>query len=373
MIATRRRCGSDPATFRLSSLNVVGLCDVMIRFFVLGLCAALITLVPALRIAVGLLLVAWVAYANGSNDVSKAIATLVGSGTTSYRRAVVWGSAATVLGAGLSALTGTALVATFSSGLIAHQPTLAFSTAVMVGTAAWVLLSSRFGLPVSTTHALTGSIVFAGAFAFGAEHVRWATLIQRVALPLVLSPLIGAGLAVVMIMLLKRVNLSRGRRPLHWLSAGATAAARGLNDAPKLGGLGALLFQTVLASRPSATQALALTLLIAVAMGAGSYVGGLRVTETLGEKVTRMDDREGFAANLTTSALVTSAALSGLPGSTTHISGGAIMGIGAQARDGRVNLRVIREILLAWAVTVPAAGAIAVASWLLATRIAGPV
>ncbi len=333
----------------------------------------MIALVPALRLAVGSFLVAWVAYANGSNDVSKSIATLVGSGITSYRRAIAWGTATTMLGAGLSALTGAALLATFSSGLIAHQPTLAFATAATVGTAAWVLLSTRFGLPVSTTHALTGSIVVAGAFAFGAEQVRWPTLMQRVAFPLVASPLIALVLAVPLIMLLKRVRPSRGFSPLHWLSAGTTAAARGLNDAPKLTALGALLFQTVLGAKRSAIQALGITLLIAVAMGAGSYVAGLRVTETLAEKVTRMDDREGFAANLTTSALVTTAAFGGLPGSTAQVSGGAIMGIAAQARDGRVNMRTIKEVLLAWAVTVPGAGVIAVTCWLLITALVGRI
>jgi PiT family inorganic phosphate transporter len=150
-----------------------------------------------------------------------------------------------------------------------------------------------------------------------------------------------------------------------------TAAARGLNDVPKLAGLGALLFQTVLGSKPSLSQALSITLLIAVAMGAGSYIAGLRVTNTLSKKITPMDDREGFAANFATSVLVTAAALSGLPGSTTHVSGGAIMGIAAEARDGRANTRVIKEMLLAWAVTVPGAGALALASLFLTTAVVG--
>jgi len=354
-----------------SRLNVAGLCDVAVRFMGLGSGAAAMALVPALRIPVGLLLVAWVAYANGSNDVSKAIATLVGSGVSNYRRAIIWGTATTFLGAALSALTGTALVATFSNGLVAHRPTLAFASAAIVGTAGWVLLSTRFGLPVSTTHALTGSIVVTGAFAFGLEQVRWAALLQRVALPLVASPLIGLVLAAALILLLKVTRLRRSRGPLHWLSAGATATARGLNDAPKLAALGALLFLTVLGSKPSATQTLAITLLIAVAMGLGSYVAGSRVTETLGMKVTRMDDREGFAANLATSALVTTAAFNGLPVSTTHVSGGAIMGIAAEARDGRLNLHVTRQMVLAWVVTVPTAGAIALMGWLLAAALPG--
>lgn len=352
-------------TLRMSGLDVAALCDVAVRFLGLGLGVALIVLVPALRIPTGLLLIAWVAYANGANDVSKTIATLVGGGLTNYRGAIAWGTATTVLGAGLSGLTGAALAATFSTGLVAHQPTLAFATAATVGTTGWVLLSTRFGLPVSTTHALTGSIVMAGAFAFGPEQVRWAALLQRVALPLIVSPTIGLVLSILLILLLKPARLRRGRLALHWLSGGATAVARGLNDAPKLGAIAGLLFVTVLGSKPSATQAIGITLLIAAAMGAGSYIGGLRVTETLGERVTRMDDREGFAANLATAVLVTTAAFNGLPVSTTHVSGGAITGIGAEARDGRLNLGLVRKVLLAWAVTVPGAGTIALLSLIL--------
>ncbi|MGH7166143.1 MAG: inorganic phosphate transporter, partial [Nitrospiraceae bacterium] len=106
-------------------------------------------------------LVLALAFANGTNDVSKAIATLVGSGVTNYRAAIAWGTVWTVVGAGASALVATAMVTTFSSGLIepgvATPPELALS--VLVGSMVWVLLASRTGLPVSTTHALTGAIV----------------------------------------------------------------------------------------------------------------------------------------------------------------------------------------------------------------------
>jgi inorganic phosphate transporter, PiT family len=91
-------------------------------------------------------------------------------------------------------------------------------------------------------------------------------------------------------------------------------------------------------------------------MGLGSLIAGQRVTETLATKVTPMDDREGTAANVCTAVLVTTAALRGLPVSTTHVSSGSIIGIGAEARDGRLNLRVIRDMALAWVVTLPAAG-----------------
>ncbi|MBA2484982.1 MAG: inorganic phosphate transporter, partial [Nitrospira sp.] len=111
-----------------------------------------------------LLLVMALAYANGTNDVSKAIATLVGSGVTNYRTAIIWGTAWTVAGAGLSALMADAMLKTFIVGLIqpgiATPPALAL--AIFIGSMGWVLIASRTGLPVSTTHALTGALVGAG-------------------------------------------------------------------------------------------------------------------------------------------------------------------------------------------------------------------
>ncbi|MGQ0696087.1 MAG: inorganic phosphate transporter, partial [Nitrospiraceae bacterium] len=107
------------------------------------------------------LLVLALAYANGTNDVSKAVATLVGSGVTNYRAAILWGAIWTIVGAGVSAYIASAMVKTFSHGLIQTGTTIqpVVALAVLNGALAWVLFSSRTGLPVSTTHALTGAIV----------------------------------------------------------------------------------------------------------------------------------------------------------------------------------------------------------------------
>ncbi|TAJ26081.1 MAG: inorganic phosphate transporter, partial [Nitrospirae bacterium] len=135
-------------------------------------------------------LVLALAFANGTNDVSKAIATLVGSGITNYRTAILWGTSWTMFGACAAALVATAMVKTFSSGLIelglTAPPALALS--VLIGAIGWVLVASRFGLPVSTTHALTGAIVGAGLVAFGGHGLIWPAITGKIALPLLLSP-----------------------------------------------------------------------------------------------------------------------------------------------------------------------------------------
>ena len=141
-------------------------------------------------------LVLVLAFANGTNDVSKAIATLVGSGVTNYRTAIAWGTLWTIVGAAIAAFVATAMVKTFSSGLI--QPGLAIPSvlapAILSGALLWVLFASRTGLPVSTTHALIGSLLGAGLVAFGTDGLIWATVMKKIALPLLISPFLSFGL-----------------------------------------------------------------------------------------------------------------------------------------------------------------------------------
>jgi PiT family inorganic phosphate transporter len=327
---------------------------------------ALLGRVESARLPIGLTLVAVLAFANGANDVSKAVATLVGSGVASYRRALAWGSVTTLVGALISAATGSALVATFSTKVLDTTGlSFALSIGFLVGTLGWVLLATKIGMPVATTHALTGSIVVAGAFSLGLDRIHWDALGGKVVKPLLLSPFIGAGAAIVLALAFLVVRAARRElRAVHWLSSGATAAARGMNDAPKIAALGILVLEAV-RHTPSHRDQLWIAFLVAAAMTLGSWVAGRRVTRTLGERVTVLDDRDGTAANIVTATLVTLAAERGLPVSTTHVSSGAIIGVGAARRQKRLNRRVVGEMVLAWIVTIPAAGAIATLAWLV--------
>ncbi len=328
-----------------------------------------------LLLPVGLVLMVALAYANGANDVSKAIATLVGSGVTNYRRAIAWGTACTVLGGAGSALLAAALIGTFTKGFIAasvHQSER-FALAVLVGALLWVVLATRLALPVSTTHAITGALVTVGAVAYGAGNVQWRTLVQKVAIPLALSPVLALALALVVYLAL-RLTLARlsprALNVLHWLSSGTASFARGLNDTPKIVALGVAFY--LIAQHSAHYQAPPwLFALVALGMGVGSLVGGWAVTTTLAEKVTRMDHTEGGAANLTTAVLVAAASNLGLPVSTTHVSSGAIIGIGLREGIGRVRWRVVRDMVLAWLVTLPAAGILGVAAYYLLLLVRG--
>lgn len=367
-------------------------------------------------------LVLALAFANGTNDVSKAIATLIGSGVTNYRTAIAWGTAWTMIGASLSAFVATAMVKTFSTGLLqpgqSVPPTLALG--VLAGAITWVLVASRTGLPVSTTHALTGAIAGAGVMAFGTAGLVWSAIATKIALPLLLSPLLALTASLLLHPILRFVATrwegsclcvlpasralvtidSRGLTrtlfqtaafgqpvvavpiscdraglngvevsldSVHWLSSGLTSLARGTNDAPKIAAM--LLLGTATASWPNPFVQMAAFGGVAVAMGLGSYFGGLRVTEVLAEKVTRMDHAEGLSANLTTSTLVLTSGWLGLPVSTTHVSSSAIIGIGLLKGMNAVRWNTVRDMVLAWIVTLPAAGLLACFAFLLLDRL----
>ncbi|MGQ0812773.1 MAG: inorganic phosphate transporter [Nitrospiraceae bacterium] len=368
------------------------------------------------------LLVLALAFANGTNDVSKAIATLVGSGVTNYRVAIVWGTAWTIVGAGVSAFVASAMVKTFSSGLIQPgiviHPTVAL--AVLIGAMAWVFLASRTGLPVSTTHALTGAIIGTGLIAFSSDGLIWPAIAKKIALPLLLSPLLALTVSIMIhpamrllatrwegaclcLMSASRAlvaidasgstrtlfqatgfwqpvvavpaqcdrvglhGLTVGLNSIHWISSGLASLARGTNDAPKI--VAMLLLGSTMASWPSTFFQLAAFGGVALAMGLGSYFGGLRVTEVLAEKVTRMDHIEGLSANLTTSSLVMVSATMGLPVSTTHVSSSAIIGIGLLKGLNAVRWMTVRDMVLAWVVTLPVSAVLACVTYFILTKL----
>ena len=362
-------------------------------------------------------LVLLLAFANGTNDVSKSIATLVGSGVSHYSRAIAWGTTWTVAGAGLSAFVATSMVKTFSTGFLPPDITIQSSLALSVlsGSIAWVLFASRTGLPVSTTHALTGSLIGTGLLAYGPERLIWSGLVSKIALPLLLSPFLALMVALLLYPSVRfvaarwegsciclvptyraliTINAQGGTKTLyqasgvgppiaavpahcarnglagvaigldsrHWLSSGLTALARGANDTPKIAAM--LLLGGMAGSWPSSSIQLATFGGATLAMGIGSYWGGRRVTEVLAEKVTTMTHVEGLAANLTTSSLVLTSASLGLPVSTTHLSSSAIVGIGLLHGWKTVRWRTVRDMALAWIVTLPASGLFAATAYL---------
>ncbi|HEY5648259.1 MAG TPA: inorganic phosphate transporter, partial [Nitrospiria bacterium] len=146
---------------------------------------------------IGAFLVGLLAFANGSNDVSKGIATLVGSGVADVRAALRWGTFWTFIGGLLGLVFSLALVKTFTKGVLAvpmEAMSAAVPLAVTLGAIGWVLAASRISMPVSTTHAITGALCGTGLAAWGMNGVQWITLSQKIILPLAVSPLLALGL-----------------------------------------------------------------------------------------------------------------------------------------------------------------------------------
>lgn len=162
-------------------------------------------------------------------------------------------------------------------------------------------------------------------------------------------------------------GIAVGLDSIHWCSSGLASLARGTNDAPKIAAM--LLLGSALASWPSVAAQSAAIINVAVAMGLGSYFGGLRVTTGLAEKVTQMSHSEGLSANLTTSSLVFVSALMGLPVSTTHVSSSAIIGIGLLKGVSAVRWTTVRDMVLAWIVTLPASALFSALAYVLLTRL----
>lgn len=350
----------------------------------------------------------FLAYANGANDNFKGVATLYGSKTSSYHRTLMWATLTTALGSIMALyLAGQLIIIFQGKGLVPEEVIQMqnFSLAVGISAALTVMLATFFSLPVSTTHALIGALAGVGWIS-SETGINWVKLSEEFFLPLIGGPLISIALAFIVYPLFKKLReffkieqetcFCLGKRviatvpkhvstkeefvnnfsefgvlpeaiiksqiycrfsysghivgisarkildALHYLSSGFVCFARGLNDTPKITAL------LLIGSRSD----LNLSILL---VGAFIMIGGLihskRIAETMGKKVTEMNPGQAFTANLITGLMVFGASKMGLPVSTTHVSCGAIFGIGAVSK--KLNIHILMQILVAWITTLP--------------------
>lgn len=358
---------------------------------------SLLVLVPALLLA----------YSNGANDNFKGVATLFGSATCDYRRALVWATLTTGAGSLTALMLSHGLIQAFSGKGLVPDEVLAFRPfplAVALSAALTVLAATRVGFPISTTHALVGSLVGAGWMA-SAQGINFGKLGGAFFLPLLSSPLLAAVSAVALYPLFRSARLALGvtkescvclvgepslspvsceiasaalaapplQQPipcvvvgtpatcteryegtvagvsaqsaldaLHYVSAGAVGFARGLNDTPKIAAV--MIAGAALPPQYSVAS-------IAAVMALGGWLNARRVAETMAHKVTAMNHGQGFTANLITATVVLLASAFGIPVSTTHVSCGALFGIGGVTKQAR--WKTITAILAAWITTLP--------------------
>jgi PiT family inorganic phosphate transporter len=300
-------------------------------------------------------------YTNGFHDAANAIATSVSTRALTPRVALVLAAVMNFVGA----LLGQKVAHTVSDTIdtqgfsVAHGLTIVMCG--LLGAITWNLTTWWFGLPSSSSHALIGGL--GGAALAAGATVHWQTILDKVVIPMVVSPLAGFTLAFLLMLTfmwaLRRANpkrVSRTFRMLQPVSAAALALGHGLQDAQKT--MGVIFLALLTTGHASADDRLPLWVVVAAgaAISAGTYAGGWRIMRTMGRKIIDLDPPRGFAAETVgASVLYTTAYVFEAPISTTHTITSAIMGVGATRRLSAVRWGMARSIVTAWILTFPMA------------------
>ena len=307
-------------------------------------------------------------YINGFHDTANSIATSVATRALDPRAAIAMATAFNFIGA----FAGTAVAKTIGAGLVEEATsTQGVIAAALIGAIAWNLLTWYFGLPSSSSHALIGGLFGATLISAGPAAFKIQGILEKVLFPMIASPLIGFLVAFGLIITLFWVFIRAPRRPmttvfrrLQIVSAGFMAFSHGSNDAQKTMGIITLaLFSGGLLS--SVEVPWWVIVVAATAISLGTAVGGWRIMHTMGHRVVKLEPVHGFAAETTAASVIITAAHFGMPVSTTHVISSAIMGVGSARGVHGVRWGVARTILIAWIITIPAAGTVAALSWLL--------
>jgi phosphate/sulfate permease len=306
-------------------------------------------------------------YTNGFHDAANAIATSISTRALTPRVALAMAAVFNVVGA----LISTEVAKTVGGGIIdppQHRGGLVILLAALIGAIAWNLGTWYFGLPSSSSHALIGGLI--GAALAGSETVKWDGIVEKVLIPMVVSPLVGFGLSyafmVGLMWAFSRANAVRVNRGFRWAqiaSAATMSFGHGTQDAQKT--MGVIALTLVVSGHLGAGDDIPLWVILAAAgaIAAGTYSGGWRIMRTLGRRIFSLTPASGFAAQTVASGVMLATANYGLPVSTTHVISSSVMGVGATRRFSAVRWGVAGNIVFAWILTIPAAATVAALVW----------
>jgi PiT family inorganic phosphate transporter len=317
-------------------------------------------------------------FINGFHDAANSIATVVSTRVLSPGVAVAWAAffnfiAAFGGGVKVANTMGTGVI---QFGMLKSQGThtvLAVIFAALLGAIVWNLLTWWWGLPSSSSHALAGGLIGATLPALGLAGLV-AEGIAKIALFIVLSPLIGMLLGTAMMVLTSWIvhrrtpgQVDKWFRRLQLVSSGIFSYSHGTNDAQKtMGIIAVVLYGTIWANRPFHIPFWVI-LICHAAIGLGTAVGGWRIVRTMGHSLTKLQPIGGFCAETGGGVTILAISRLGIPVSTTHTITGAIVGVGATKGTRAVRWGVAGRIVWAWVLTIPAAAAVAAAVF-IATR-----
>jgi PiT family inorganic phosphate transporter len=326
----------------------------------------------ALPYLVGLIAVALLFdFLNGLHDAANSIATIVSTRVLRPQYAVLWAAffnfiAFLFFGLHVAQTLGTGII---DAGIV--DPRVIFSA--LIGAIVWNVVTWIFGIPSSSSHALIGGLVGAGTAKAGFSAVVWSGLVKTSA-AIVLSPLLGFVLALLLVLIVSWTcvratpfGVDRSFRILQFASASLYSLGHGGNDAQKTMGIIALLLYSQGLLEGEFHVPLWVVLSCQAAIALGTLSGGWRIVHTMGSKITRLNPMQGFCAETGGAITLFAATWAGIPVSTTHTITGAIIGVGAARRTSAVRWGVASNIVVAWVLTLPAAGLVAAATYALTT------
>jgi PiT family inorganic phosphate transporter len=306
-------------------------------------------------------------FTNGFHDTSNAISTVVSTRALRPYQAVLMSAVLNLVGALVTVIFFKAKVSNTIASTLAIHAALTVLLAALVGAITWNLVTWYFGLPSSSTHALIGGLVGAGlAAAGGPAGVKWSSLSKQV-LSLLISPPIGLVVAAVLIFLIIwSIHALKGRpgpvnrtfRSLQVLSSAFVSYSHGSNDAQKT--MAIMTLALVASGHLHAFQIpLWVVVLSSLAIGFGTWAGGWRIIKTVGWRIYEVTPVTGVTTELASAGLIQVATQFGLPVSTTHVVIGSLMGAGIVRKFSAVRWGVGAQIVVAWVLTIPAAGVVA--------------
>jgi len=331
----------------------------------------------ALPLLIGLIVLALAFdFLNGLHDAANSIATVVATKLLGPVQAVAFAAffnfAAYFLTLAWPQLH--AVADTIGKGLIDKDlvtPSVVFGA--LVGAMFWNVVTWLKGIPSSSSHALVGGIVGAGVAHAGLTGVQWSGL-NKTLIAIVLSPTLGMILSMLIMLgsswLLVRATASgaeRTFRSMHLISSAAYSLSHGLNDAQKtMGIITVLLYSTgYLTGDFEVPHWVAISCYIAI--GCGTLMGGWRIIETMGSRITKLSQHQGFSASLGGSIIIFIASALGIPVSTTHTITGCVIGAGVARRASAVRWGVAQNVVMAWVITIPCSAAVAAFFYWLTT------
>jgi PiT family inorganic phosphate transporter len=321
-------------------------------------------------------------FTNGFHDTANAMATSIATGALRPRIAVALSAVLNLVGAFLSV----AVAATVAKGIVRldavqGRELLIIVFAGLVGGILWNLLTWLLGLPSSSSHALFGGLMGATIAALGWSGVIWASgadgVLTKIVLPAVLAPIVAALVSAIGTWGVYRITRSSdadmvevGFRWGQIGSASLVSLAHGTNDAQKTMGV---IFLALVANgtlTKNADMPLWVMAACAVAIAAGTYLGGWRIIRTLGKGLVEIDSPQGLAAETSSAAIILTSAHFGLPLSTTQTATGSILGTGL-GKGAEVRWGVMGRMVVAWLLTLPLAAVAGAVCWVIAHVIGG--